>query len=99
MDDLDRLRLLRELLISSRLSTASSLGELANQVESMLTSIEEVPDDLRLAYAALWEALEIVGVQHQEAGTEPTATELADLRAMSDRLGMETNAEITARGG
>lgn len=99
MDDLKRLHLLRDLLIESRLSTSSSFGELANRVESILESIEEVPDALRLAYSNLWVALEVSGVQHQESGTEPTIAELADLGAMTDKLKKETDAEIVARGG
>ena len=98
MDDLERLCILRDVLNESRLSTAISLGKLANQVESLIASIDDVPNDLRQAFAALWAGLEVVGVQHQEAGTEPTAAELADLRAMADRLRRETDAEIGARG-
>lgn len=99
MDDLERLCLLRDVLNESRLSTASSLGELANQVESILASLEDVSEALRLAYSALWAGLEVVGVQHQESGTEPTAAELADLGVMTNRLRKEAEAEIVARGG
>jgi hypothetical protein len=99
MDDLERLRLLRDLLIKRQLTSASSLGELANDVESILISIEEVPGGLKLAYVTLWEALEILGVKHQEAGTQPTAIELADLAILAERLKKEADKEITTRGG
>ena len=99
MDDLGRLRLLRDLLIEPKLSSASSLGEFANGIESILTSVDEVPGGLKLAYATLWEALEVLGVKHQEAGTQPTAVELAELAAMAARLRKEADAEITIRGG
>ena len=99
MNDLQRLCLLQGLLANRQLSAAISLGELANGIESILNSIDVVPDGLNLAYLALWQALEIVAVQHQEAGTEPTAAELDDLNFMADGLKKEVDAEIVARGG
>lgn len=99
MDDLERLHLLRNLLIESHLSTASSLGKLANGIESILVSIEDAPDSIRIVYSTLWDALEVLGVQHQEAGTEPTTAELEDLYVMANRLREETEVEITSRGG
>jgi hypothetical protein len=97
MNDLERLYLLRDLLCDPELSMASSLGELANQIESLLSTIEVVPGGLNLAYSKLWGALEILGVQHQEAGTVPTGSDLAELGVMIDFLSKEVEAEIAAR--
>src|SRR5688572_13020690 len=99
MDDLERLRLMRDLLIKRQISSASSLGELASAIESILTSIDDVPSGLKLAYANLWGALEILGVKHQEAGTQPTLAELSTLAVMTEQLRKEVDSEIAKRGG
>jgi hypothetical protein len=99
MNDLDRLRLLGGLLEEPQFSNAGDLGMLASEIESLVTSIEEVPDVLLRAHSTFWDALEILGVQHQEAGTGPSSSEQSDLRGMAERFRSEVAVEIGRRAG
>ena len=99
MNSLDHLRLMREVLANARLSDAGSLGHLANQVESLFESIAEPSNPLREAFADLWAALEVAGVQHQEAGTEPKATDLVGFKVLVHKLQAEAGAEVTRCSG
>jgi hypothetical protein len=97
MNDLQRLYLLRDLIKQSQLSSARSLVAFASQIESLVSSIDDIPDTFRRVYSEFWEALEVLGVQHQESCTEPTVVELADLKAMSINFELEVSKSIVAR--
>jgi hypothetical protein len=95
MTDVERLRLIAELLAKAELSDAGSLGHVAAQIESLFDSIALPPNPLCKAFSELWAALEVIGVQHQEAGTAPTAAEVIDLKALATKLQAEAEAEVS----
>ncbi len=97
MDDLDRLRLLLDVLNDSQFFSGGDLLKLASGVESLLTSIDEVPAVLMQRFTVFWEALEVVGVRRLEANTEPTSNELTDLGMMAEALRCEVASEIERR--
>jgi len=85
MNDLDRLKLLLTTLNQFTATDAKGLGRLASEIEFIWSSISEKPQDINSKYFALWDALEIIAVLHQEAGTSPTDMELSDVdRMISD---------------
>jgi len=99
MNDLDRLRMLDKALGDSGFETSEKIGKLANDIESIRSSLDDVSDDFSLSFSKLWAALEIVGVKHQEEGTEPTEKECADLEEMKNDLKRQTGKEIADRVG
>jgi len=99
MNDLDRLRLLGGLLNEPQFFNAGDLLMLSFQFESLLTSIDDVPDVLWRAFSTFWAALEVLGVRHQEVGTAPSSSELSDLRGMAEKFRSEVAAEIGRRAG
>lgn len=99
MNDLDRLRMLDNALGDSGFETAEKIGKLANDIESIRSLLDGVSDEFSFSFSKLWAALEIVGVKHQEEGTEPTEKECADLEEMKNELIKQTGKEIAARGG
>jgi hypothetical protein len=97
MDDLSRLKLLARILEETKLDTVESLGVLANDVESLRFSLGPVSEQFAESFAALWGALEVVAVRHQEEGTAPTAEELHDLDVIKREFSKHTTREITER--
>ncbi len=97
MTDLDYLRLLERTLESSIINTTKSMGTLANDIESIRSSLEDASQDFTDNFARLWAALEVVAVEHQERGTEPTEKEIEDLEDMKNTLIGFVKREIAER--
>lgn len=96
MNEAEHLRLLIDVLTGAQLSDAGSLGQTANEIESVVSSLTAPSVSLRLAFSELWEALEVLGVQHQETGAEPTKVELTQLVALASRLRVQAESEIAS---
>ena len=99
MNDLERLQLLDETLEKSEIGTTEKIGRLANDIESIRSLLGDVSEEFSASFAKLWAALEVVGVRHQEEGTEPTQQEAADLDEMKKNLKKHTEREIADKAG
>ncbi len=98
MNDLERLRLLLTVLDTFTPTVGERLGKLANDIESVCSSIGSRSEAFDSKYFTLWDALEIIGVAHQEAGTTPSVAEIADVKRMVADFRIEVVKEIEARG-
>lgn len=82
MTDLERLQLLKVVAIDAEIDTCPGMGKLANDLESLRSMLEVVSERFRTSFSAFWAALEVVAVQHQEDGSEPTQEEKNDLNLL-----------------
>ena len=99
MNNLDRLRLLENTLANTNVETIENLGMLANDIESLCFTLDDVSDEFSTRFSKLWAALEVVAVRHQELGTDLTQLEVKDLGDMKRDLHNQTKREIFNRTG
>ncbi|WP_172203135.1 hypothetical protein [Niveibacterium sp. COAC-50] len=97
MNDLDRLRLLERTLLESSLDEASNLGRLANDIESLCSSIEGCESNFSSCYSSLWAALEVVALTSFELGAPIQQTQQCDLSQLVSGLLTATRAELNRR--
>ena len=98
MNDAQRLHLFLKVLDSFVATDAKSLGKLANDIESVCSSIGSRSEEFDSKYFRLWDALEIIGVSHQEGGTKPSAAEIADVKNLVSAFRIEVVKESEVRG-
>jgi hypothetical protein len=97
MNELDHLNLLKKTLEDSNISTAQSMGDLASDIESIRSLLDDVSEEFVNSFSILWAALEVVAVAHQEQNTEPSKNEIDDLEALKHTLMKCTEREIASR--
>jgi len=97
MTDLERLQLVKALAIDAQINTCLDMGKLANDLESLRSTIEVVSERFKASFSAFWAALEVVAVQHQEDGSEPTQEEKNDLNLLKNDFVDAVDYEIKRR--
>lgn len=97
MTDLERLQLLKAVAIDAEINTCLEMGKLANDLESLRFMLETVSECFKTSFSALWAALEVVAVQHQEGGSEPTQEEKDDLSLLKNDFVKAVDYEINRR--
>lgn len=94
MNTLEKLKLFRTTLENSDLSNRERIGNLANDIESIHSSIEHVSDEVACSFSELWAALEIVAVNHQENDTQPSQSDRDNLLKMISGLRKKIDTQI-----
>ena len=94
MNDLERLRLLESILLCVTLDEPQDLGRLANDIESLCSSIEGCKPAFLLSYSSLWKALEVIADQTFESNTPIQPAQKHDLVEMVGSLLAATQAEL-----
>lgn len=97
MNDLEKLGLLLNILETASLGSVSSLGRLSSDMESLCSIISPPSESFTKGYGDLWAALEVIAVNHQEAGTEIFQNEVCGLREMIESFHREVKEEISRR--
>jgi hypothetical protein len=98
MNDFERLLLLERVLTAASFEEPSSLGKLANDMESLCGSIDGCSVDLMSSFAKLWAALEVVAESCFESGRPISSVEKGDLREMAQAMLGAVRSELNRRG-
>lgn len=94
MNNFERLRLLESILLCATLDEPQDLGRLANDIESLCSSIEGCKPAFSRSYSSLWEALEVIAGQAFESNTPVRPDQKHDLVDMVGALLAATQAEL-----
>ena len=94
MNKTQLLGLLLKSLRAFQPSALETLGQLANDLDSLRSSLQGCSREFNSAGQQLWEALEVIAVAHQEQGTSLSDMEKRDLLAFADKLIAQTLCEL-----
>jgi hypothetical protein len=97
MNKTQLLGLLLKSLRAFQPSALETLGQLANDLDSLRSSLHGCGREFNTAAQQLWEALEVIAVTHQEQGTSLSQTEKRDLRTLTDKLIAQTLCELESQ--
>ena len=94
MNDVYRLRLLEDVLLRASIEEPNQLGQLANDIESLCSSIDGCSDSFFASFSSLWNALEFFADRSVQERTAIRRDEHSELTRLVGSLLEQTALEL-----